>query len=99
MVSTKCVACEVQFIGGRIDGHVETFDYPPALFIAATVSRDSRIGSWLWRWLPWSRFPRTVAFYELDEADGLLRYRHTGSATSVPDTLQCIAVKRSSSGS
>jgi hypothetical protein len=100
MMSTKCATCYVEFFGGPIDGHVETFEYPPKPFIGVTASRTTRIGHWLWRWLPWTPVwtpprttcPRTVAVYELYEADDLLRYRHTGSAAALPPTLPCVRV-------
>lgn len=96
-MSTKCVTCEVEFIGGPLDGHVEALDYPPAPFISATASHSWRVGVWLRRLLPWIACTGTVAVYELYEADGQLRYRHTGSVASLPGSLPCIRVDVSGS--
>ena len=86
-MSTKCVACDVEFIGGPLDGHVESLDYPRAPFISATASRPGRIGQWLRRLLPWNKGAGTIAVYELHELNGQLRYRHAGSSASLPGTL------------
>ncbi|MEZ6097781.1 MAG: hypothetical protein R3E01_02300 [Pirellulaceae bacterium] len=92
MMSTKCVACEVEFIGGPIDGHVESLDYPATPYISATASEPGHIGEWLRQLLPWNKRVKTVAVYELHESEGQLQYRHAGSSTSVPGTLPCVRV-------
>jgi hypothetical protein len=89
---TKYDACEVEFIGGPIDGHVASFHDPPAPFISATASRFGPIGRWLRRFLPSSKGAGTVAVYELHALNGQPRYRHAGSAASSPGTLPCIYV-------
>lgn len=91
-MSTKCIACEVEFIGGPIDGHVASLDCPPALFISATASRPGRIDRWLRRLLPWNKGAGTVVVYKLHELNGQLRYRHAASAASTSGTLPCICV-------
>jgi hypothetical protein len=84
-MSTKSVACEVEFVGGPIDGCVESLDYPPAPFVIATTYRPWRIGDWVRRLLSWNSRPPAAVIYELQESAGRLRYRHAGSCTRLSD--------------
>jgi hypothetical protein len=99
-MSTNRVVGEVEFIGGPIDGHIESCDESPAPFIAASVSppgRISRIKSWLRQLVTRNHGERTVAIYELHETNGGLRYRHAGSSASLPRSLPRIRVDVSTS--
>ena len=92
-MSTRCIACAVEFVGGPMDGHVESLDYPPAPFISATTgSGPGCLEKWLRQLWPWNKRVKRVAVYELNDSDGQLRYQHAGSSTTVPGTLPCVRV-------
>lgn len=73
----------VEFLGGPIDGHVETFGAPPEAFVCVKSYCPQRDGS-VWRRLLGAFFAQRttripVAVYELVARGGQLRYRYVSS--------------------
>ena len=91
-MATKCRTCAVEFWAGPVDGYLLELNYPAPPYMAAMMTRPSRLPRWLQRWLLWRR-PRTrVAIYRLYCRDGRWKYRYAGSFAGFPFKLPCIQV-------
>lgn len=82
------IVCEIEFVGGPVDGHAETMTSPPTLFVGVTtVARNPvRLLFASFKRLLTGRGRRMatrLAMYELDWDESSLRprYRYCGTHT------------------
>jgi hypothetical protein len=79
----QTITCDVEFIGGPLDGHVELMNMPLRAFIGVRVMSVSSLASFLRKWL--TRNSTAVSIYELGNNGSRIHYRFLRSQLVVPE--------------
>jgi hypothetical protein len=69
----QTITCDVEFIGGPLDGHVEVMNMPLRAFIGVRVMSVSSLAAFLKKWL--TRNSTAISIYELGNNGSRIHYR------------------------
>jgi hypothetical protein len=78
-MSVQTFTCEVEFVGGPLDGHVEEMWLPLRAFVGVRIvtnrTPESFLRAWFKRWRPNDAQAAVVSIYELGESGARVQYR------------------------
>ncbi|MGE0758508.1 MAG: hypothetical protein AB7F89_04905 [Pirellulaceae bacterium] len=88
---THTFTCEVEFLGGPLDGHVEEMGLPLQAFVGVRIVAQESASSFLRSlWSFWRRSPQPsvqISIYELGQRGPRLCYRFLRSQAVSQDSL------------